>query len=103
YKALFDGRLGFEEVARFDSNPELFGITLDSTMAQEDFTVYDHPTVQIFKKTDRYSSQQVQQLLSAVPLDQVERTKPVDASSRRGLMLNPAEWTLVQQSGTWVD
>ena len=103
YRALFDGRLGFDQAARFDSNPELFGITIDSTMAQEDFTVYDHPTVMIYKKSDRYSSQQATALLGAVPLDTVERTKPVDAGARKGLMLNPSEWALVQQAGTWTD
>jgi YYY domain-containing protein len=78
-------------------------VVLDSTNAQEDFTVYDHPTVLIFRKADRYSAQQVEQLLGAVPLDQIERTKPVDASARKGLMLAPGEWSRVQSSGTWSD
>ena len=103
YRALFDGRLGFDLIAKFDSDPGLFGITIDSSNAQEDFTVYDHPTVQIFKKSDRFSAQDVDRLLSAVPLDGVEHTKPVDASARNGLMLTPSEWANVQAYGTWSD
>ncbi|MFN8634474.1 MAG: DUF2298 domain-containing protein [Chloroflexota bacterium] len=103
YRALFDGRLGFDQIARFDSNPGLFGITVDSSNAQEDFTVYDHPTVQIFKKSDRFSASDVERLLSAVPLDQVEHTKPVDAKARNGLLLSSGEWATVQASGTWSD
>ena len=94
--ALFDGRLGFEKVAQFDSHPEIFGITLDSSDAQEDFTVYDHPTVMIFKKSDQFDKAKVEGLLAAVPLDQIERTKPVEASARKGLMLTSDEWERVQ-------
>ena len=101
YQALFDGRLGFEKVAQFDLHPGLFGITLDSSQAQEDFTVYDHPTVMIFKKGSQYSTRQVERLLGAVPLDQIERTKPVDATARKGLMLTTDEWEQVLTSGTW--
>jgi YYY domain-containing protein len=101
YDALFDGRLGFDQVAQFDSHPGLFGITIDSSSAQEDFTVYDHPTVMIFKKADRFSGPEVSRLLGAVPLDQLERTKPVDAGARKGLMLSPEEWQQVQTHGTW--
>ena len=69
--------------------------------AQEDFTVYDHPTVMIFKKTPQYSTRGVERLLASVPLDQIERTKPVDASARKGLMLTPDEWLAVLTHGTW--
>jgi YYY domain-containing protein len=103
YRALFDGRLGFDLVGRFDSNPELFGITIDSTGAQEDFTVYDHPTVMIFKKAPRYSRENVASLLGSVPLDGIEHTKPVEAGQRRGLMLTPTEMARVATSGTWAD
>jgi YYY domain-containing protein len=103
YRALFDGRLGYDLVARFDSNPSLLGITLDSSAAQEDFTVYDHPTVLIFQKSDRFSAQRADDVLGAVPLDQLERTKPVEASARHGLMLGAGEWQRVQASGSWAD
>ena len=101
YRLLFSGQLGFDLVARFESEPELFGITLDTSGAQEDFTVYDHPVILIFKKSDSFSGPRVASLLNAVPLDRVERIKPVDASSRHGLMLSPTEWQRVVEGGTW--
>src|SRR3954454_23949078 len=103
YRALFDGRLGFDEVARFDSNPEIFGVTIDTTSAQEDFTVYDHPTVTIYKKSPRYSADAVASLLGSVPLDAIDRSKPVESGTRKGLMLTPSEAVAVQSHGTWAD
>lgn len=101
YQALFSGQLGFDLVARFESEPGLFGATLDSSGAQEDFTVYDHPVVLIFKKSESFSGERVAGLLNGVPLDTVERLKPVEASGRRGLLLSSDEWARVGESGTW--
>ena len=57
YQLLFDGSLGFKKVAQFSSPPCLR--VRQSTLwcwpedkAEESFTVYDHPKVIIFKKTD---------------------------------------------------
>lgn len=56
YQSLFDGSLGFQKVAEFNSypcfppiGPSLF--CFQDTLAEEAFTVYDHPKVIIFKKT----------------------------------------------------
>jgi Dolichyl-phosphate-mannose-protein mannosyltransferase len=58
YKQLFNGSLGFEKVAEFNSYPSLslFGktlLTLNDDHAEEAFTVYDHPKVIIFRKTSQ--------------------------------------------------
>lgn len=103
YRLLFSGELGFDLVARFDSRPALFGLTVDDTSAQEDFTVYDHPTVLVFQKSAHFSPRGVADRLTAVPLDQVERSKPAEADARRGLLLSPSEWERVRRSGTWAD
>lgn len=51
YDLLFNGQLGFTKVAEFTSYPSFFGITRNDQAADESFTVYDHPRIQIFKKT----------------------------------------------------
>lgn len=55
YTGLFDGSLGFEQVAEFSSYPriELFGRTLISfpdEAAEETWTVFDHPVVRVYKR-----------------------------------------------------
>jgi hypothetical protein len=50
YRQLFAGRLGFERVARFATQPELFGLRLDDVGAEEAFWVYDHPPVLVYQR-----------------------------------------------------
>jgi YYY domain-containing protein len=64
YELLFAEALGFEKAAEFHSYPRLFGIEFDDTWAEEQFTVYDHPKVLIYRKTDSYDRQQVSHMLS---------------------------------------
>lgn len=55
YKNLFAGNLGFKKVAEFSVFPQLkignFKFQIKDTYADESFTVYDHPTIFIFKRT----------------------------------------------------
>lgn len=53
YKDLFSGKLGFTKVAEFSAFPKLpfLPISFSDQSADESFTVYDHPTIMIFKKS----------------------------------------------------
>ena len=64
YELLFAEELGFEKAAEFHSYPRLFGIEFDDTWAEEQFTVYDHPKVLIYRKTDDFDRERVEALLS---------------------------------------
>ncbi len=54
YKDLFAGELAYKKIKEFSSYPSLtyFGIpiTIPDGIADESFSVYDHPQVLIFKK-----------------------------------------------------
>jgi hypothetical protein len=52
YQRLFSGQNGYDLVAVFDNEPQLFGVTLTDFEADESFTVYDHPRVFIFRKVN---------------------------------------------------
>jgi hypothetical protein len=67
---MFTGDLGFELTQVFQSEPTLGNIQINTQSAEESFTVYDHPKVLIFKKTDAYDWSHVRQLLSSVDLSQ---------------------------------
>ena len=63
YRALFDGSLGFERAADFTSYPSLGPLHVSDDSAEEQFTVYDHPRVLLFKKTAKFSPAAARRLL----------------------------------------
>lgn len=80
YPLLFQGKLGFEQVAKITSFPSLglnlfksyFPIlTIDDHDSEESFTVYDHPQIYIFKKTT-YSKEK---FLTALELERINLLK----------------------------
>jgi YYY domain-containing protein len=72
YRALFDGSLGFERAADFTSYPSLGPLRFPDDRAEEQFTVYDHPRVLLFKKTPAFSPQSARALL----LEAIPQTPP---------------------------
>ncbi len=117
YELLFAGKLGFEKVAEFHSYPRLFGIEFDDTWAEEQFTVYDHPKVLIYRKTEDYDREKVKAMLSEgidwdsiphwlnprdVPKWRREQAQKQETQEQQNaLMLGEEQWRLQQQSGTW--
>lgn len=102
YQWLFDGTLGFENVATITSRPQLFGIEINDDNAEEAFTVYDHPKVLIFKKTAQYSHAKTEQLFNSVDLSEVYRFTPLQATQvKTALLLKPNDWLAQMQGGTW--
>jgi len=126
YRALFAGELGFELVADFTSRPSIWPfqfpdqenpfplmkadyvhqqepIKVSLPPAEEAFSVYDHPRVLIFRKTDAYSRQLVEQVLGKVDLDRVVLGwSPRQATAAPDLMqFDPETWAVQQMGGTW--
>ena len=68
YRGLFDGSLGFERAADFTSYPSLGPLRFPDDGAEEQFTVYDHPRVLLFRKTAKFSATETRRvLLAAMP------------------------------------
>jgi YYY domain-containing protein len=124
YELLFAGELGFEKVAEFHSYPRLFGIEFDDTWAEEQFTVYDHPKVLIYRKTEDYNRDLVRVMLSEgvdwgniphwlnprdVPEWRREQARSQGQQdqqdtiedAKNNLMLTEEQRLLQEQGGTW--
>jgi hypothetical protein len=54
YQLLFGGKLGFHLGAQFENHPNLLGITLNDSGADESYSVFDHPTSRIFVRDNPY-------------------------------------------------
>src|SRR5438445_6159213 len=100
YRLLQSGQLGFELVARFQVEPSLGPLRVDDSNAQEDFTVYDHPLVEVWQKRSDYSSASMHGLLDAVALDRVVNVRPIDGG-KAALLETPAEQQAQLNAGTW--
>jgi hypothetical protein len=103
YELLFNGELGFERVKEFASYPTFLGIQIPDQSAEESFSVYDHPRVQIFQKTAAFDPESVRQKLSeGIAWDSVVRLTPRQASTTsKTLQLSTQEKTVYQQVATW--
>ncbi len=90
YQALFDGSLGFRLAGEFQRPiqigplyisdlagtvttevPELPVVNLSSWAAEEAFSIYDHPPVWIFEKTEDFSEGALREFLESFDLSQV--------------------------------
>ena len=101
---MFQGDLGFELLQTFQSNPSMAGYQINDQFAEEAFTVYDHPKVFIFQKTDRYDPSVVREILGAVDLSKVIHVTPKQADSHPGNLLLPqARLEEQRRGGTWSD
>jgi YYY domain-containing protein len=99
---MFHGDLGFELVAVFQSDPSLGPFKINDQFAEEAFTVYDHPKVLVFRKTDAYNSTQARQILSQANFNEMVRITPKKAATHPANMALPEERQAVQTSGgTW--
>jgi 4-amino-4-deoxy-L-arabinose transferase-like glycosyltransferase len=81
---MFEGSLGFELVETFTSHPNIGPLEFNSQFAEEAFTVYDHPKVLIFKKSDAYDPIQMRNVLRSVDLSKVVYFTPGEASNYQG-------------------
>ncbi len=101
---MFQGRLGFELAAVFQSDPNLGSLRFNTQFAEEAFTVYDAPKVLIFKKTPDYRYDRVQAILSAVDLTTVVKVPPRKATRYPGNLMLPSARLAVQEAGgTWAE
>ena len=98
YQALFDGSLGFRLAGEFQrpirigplyisdlagtvttEMPELPVVNLSSWAAEEAFSIYDHPPVWIFEKTEDFSEEALREFLESFDLSKVVIQGPKDA------------------------
>jgi YYY domain-containing protein len=101
---LFVGELGFELTAVFQSDPNLGIWKINDQSAEEAFTVYDHPKVLIFQKSDTYDQKVVRQILGSVDLGTVVNLTPKQASEFKGNLFLSDETKRVQTTGgTWAE
>ncbi|MFL5761404.1 MAG: DUF2298 domain-containing protein [Thermomicrobiales bacterium] len=100
YKMLFSGDLGFKQVKAFTNYPHLFGIRVNDDSAEEAFTVYDHPKVLIFQKTDAFNRDAIEARLSAALSQDNVNLRPI-LSGKNMLMMTDGERVTAQSSGTW--
>ncbi len=82
YRALFSGELGFDLVEDFTSRPNIGPLQFNDDNAEEAWTVYDHPRVLIFRKSDHYSPEQTAEVLNSVDVDHAVRVIAKDAQGQ---------------------
>ncbi len=98
----FQGVLGFELLEVFQCDPELGPIRVNDQASEEAFTVYDHPKVFVFRKSQDYDPEKVRALLGAVDLSKVEHITPKKAGELpRDMMLPYNQWNSQLEDGTW--
>jgi YYY domain-containing protein len=59
FQMLFAGDLGYTLEREFASRPALLGIELPTELADESFSVYDHPKVLVFRNTGRLPAAEI--------------------------------------------
>ncbi len=102
YALLESGELGFERVATFQVHPTFLGISIDDSGAEESFTVYDHPEVRIYRKTDAWDAERALALLNEAHPERAVNLLPRQGRTN-GLQVTPEQAETQQAGGTFTD
>ena len=89
YDLLFAGKLGFETVYDATVSPSLGPWRIDDQHADESFTVYDHPRVTIFRKTQPLTVDQLRPLFADALAVRAMPTR--DPPPKQPLLASPVE------------
>jgi YYY domain-containing protein len=99
-----EGQFGYRLIQVFQSHPRIGPLVINDQFAEEAFTVYDHPKVLIFEKTEAFDPELVFDALSQVDVSNVVHVLPRDVGDRpKDLMLPLNRWEEQQSKGTWSD
>jgi YYY domain-containing protein len=87
YRCLWSGLLGYKMVAEFHNFPSFLGWEHPDDMAEESFSVYDHPRIYIFKKFETVTPEKILKLLETddyvkgINRDQMRNVTPASVDS----------------------
>lgn len=99
---LYQGNLGFDLIQVFESDPGIGSFTINDQLAEESFTVYDHPKVLIFKKSEEYDPKKISELFNSVDLNTVIHSSLSEVPSHpQNLMLPTGQLEAQRAGGTW--
>lgn len=85
YRLLWSGALGFDLAARVERPPSLGPLVLDDRLAEEIFSVYDHPQVALFRRNPRWDRAEAEALLlRTLELPSPESSLPPRLARARG-------------------
>ena len=93
YEALFNEQLGFTKIASFENKPSLLGFDFPSWGAEETFSVYDHPTVTIWEKSDDWDLEKARRILNPFAAANAPNLLPREGASN-ALLLQPSQYRL---------
>ncbi len=65
YRALWSGLLGYKMIGEFHNFPSFLGWEHPDDMAEESFSVYDHPRVYLFKKVEDVPRERILKILES--------------------------------------
>ena len=65
-RMLWGEKLGFKLIKTFKNRPSFLGITFNDDLADESFSVYDHPKVTIFENVDHLSMEELRDRIANV-------------------------------------
>jgi len=97
----FQGRLGYDLAAVFETYPKLGPLVINDQAAEEAFTFYDHPKVMIFKKNGNFNINEVQAILGAVDLTKAVHLPPRQFDEYSNLLLPADKLAQQRAGGTW--
>jgi hypothetical protein len=80
-RLLWGEKLGFKLVKTVKNRPSFLGVTFNDDLADESFSVYDHPKVVIFQNTEKLSQSEIAQRIK-----EVQRYEPLPSMNEMLLM-----------------